>query len=319
MEEKIIQELRTSGEKGFEALLDTFKKRQLAPSKILKSITLGPKRDIISSHYPYEQKMGRSDYEKQKKKLQIEFVKLQKWIKVNDHKVVTLFEGRDAAGKGGTIKRMMEHLNPRGARTVALEKPSEEESGQWYFQRYTKYLPTNGEMVFFDRSWYNRAGVERVMGFCDDQQYDTFIVQVSEYERMLITSGVVFTKFWFSVSQEEQLRRFMSRILDPLKQWKISPMDIASLNRWSEYTEAKESMFRTTDTAHAPWTVIRSDCKKRARLNAMRFILSKFSYDRKDDSAIGVLDERIIGAASDIYEPDEMLHRENFKRSKKKR
>ena len=315
MSEKLIEDLRKRGEKGFESLIEAFSEYELVQQDLLESIKLKPKKNIISTHYPYEQKMERVDYEVHKHKLQIEFVKLQRWVKENNKKIVMLFEGRDAAGKGGSIKRMTEHLNPRGARVVALEKPSEEERGQWYFQRYIKQLPTSGEIVFFDRSWYNRAGVERVMDFCSEHEYLNFISQVSEFEEMLIKSDIHLVKFWFSVSRKEQLRRFMARILDPLKQWKISEMDIASLNRWKEYTEAKESMFFSTDTKLTPWTVIKSDCKKRARLNAMRFVLSQFDYDDRDDVAIGVLDPKIIGNAADIYEPDEMLHREAFTRS----
>jgi polyphosphate kinase 2 len=312
MDERIIEELRTSGSRGFESLLETFIKYELAPIDLLESIRMKPKRNIISEHYPYDEKMGRFEYEKQKTELQIELVKLQKWIKLHNKKMVMIFEGRDAAGKGGTIKRFTEHLNPRGARVVALEKPSMVEQGQWYFQRYISQLPTSGEMVFYDRSWYNRAGVEKVMDFCSEKEYMTFISQVSDFENMLIKSDIHFTKFWFSVSQKEQLRRFLGRILDPLKQWKISPMDIASLNSWSKYTEAKESMFFATDTEEAPWTVIRSDCKKRARLNAIKYILRQFPYDDRDDAVLEGLDLKVIGRAADIYEPDEIIHREAF-------
>jgi polyphosphate kinase 2 len=314
MNEKIIEELRTSGSKGFESLVETFMKHELAPIDLLESIRMKPKRNIISEHYPYEEKMGRDEYEKHKRLLQIELVKLQKWVKLNDKKMVMIFEGRDAAGKGSTIKRFTEHLNPRGARIVALEKPSIVEQGQWYFQRYITKLPTAGEMVFFDRSWYNRAGVEKVMDFCTEKEYMTFISQVPEFEKMLIKSNIYFTKFWFSVSQKEQLRRFLGRILDPLKQWKISPMDIASLSAWSKYTEAKESMFFSTDTKDAPWVVVRSDCKKRARINAMKYVLQNFPYDGRDESVIADLDKKILGSASEIYEPDEIIHREAFKR-----
>ncbi|XKF14654.1 polyphosphate kinase 2 [Halomonas sp. BLK-85] len=190
-----------------------------------------------------------------------------------------MFEGRDAAGKGGTIKRFMEHLNPRGSRVVALEKPTETEQGQWYFQRYIKHLPTQGELVLFDRSWYNRAGVERVMGFCSEQQYQDFLRQAPELERNLVGSGLHLIKFWFSVSREEQLRRFKERELHPLKRWKLSPIDLASLEKWEDYTVAKEAMFFHTDNSECPWVVIKSDCKKRARLNAMRYVLNAFDYE----------------------------------------
>jgi polyphosphate kinase 2 len=315
MNEHVIEELRRSGSQGFEALIETFIKYKLAPVDLLESIRLKPKRNIISEHYPYETKLGREEYDQSKQKLQIELVKLQKWIKLNHQKMVLLFEGRDAAGKGGTINRFTEHLNPRGARVVALEKPSPVEQGQWYFQRYVSQLPTNGEMVFFDRSWYNRAGVEKVMEFCTEKEYLTFISQVSEFERMLISSDIHLVKFWFSVSRKEQLRRFLGRILDPLKQWKISPMDIASLNSWTRYTEAKESMFFATDTKEAPWTVVRSDCKKRARLNAIRYVLSIFPYDDRDESVLVELDNKIIGPAAQIYEEDEIIHREAIKKT----
>ena len=213
------------------------------PDAVLQAARHTPRRQIASKHYPYASKMSRKFYTKRKQVLQIELVKLQRWIKESGQKLVMVFEGRDAAGKGGTIKRFTEHLNPRGARVVALETPTESERGQWYFQRYIKHLPTAGEIVFFDRSWYNRAGVEKVMGFCDMQQYQTFIGEVSAFEKMLVDSGIKLIKFWFSVSREEQIRRFVARSKDPLKQWKLSPMDVASLGRWREYTEAKEWMF----------------------------------------------------------------------------
>ncbi|MBD3612590.1 MAG: polyphosphate kinase 2 [Hydrogenovibrio crunogenus] len=253
--------------------------------------------------YPYTEKMSRSEYEETKKLLQIELLKLQKWIKHNGERLVILFEGRDAAGKGGTIKRIMEHLNPRGARVVALDKPSETEKGQWYFQRYVQHLPTAGEMVLFDRSWYNRAGVERVMGFCTPPQYNQFVHQAPEFERMISASGVHLMKFWFSVGREEQLRRFNARKSDPLKQWKLSPMDLASLDRWNDYTKAKEDMFFYTNTTEAPWTVIKSNDKKRARLEAMRFILNYFDYEDKNE---GVLqqDPLIISSGEDVFKED---------------
>lgn len=255
--------------------------------------------------YPYKNLMSRKNYEFQKYNLQVEFLKLQAWVKATGARVVILFEGRDAAGKGGTIKRVMEHLNPRGARVVALEKPTEEERGQWYFQRYVKHLPTNGEIVLFDRSWYNRAGVEKVMGFCNESEYLEFMRQVPEFERNLVRSGIILFKFWFSVSQEEQRRRFKDRETHPLKQWKLSPIDKASLDKWDDYTEAKEKMFFHTDTSDSPWTVVKSNCKKRARLNAMRFILHKFPYTNKDTEMIGRVDSLIVGRSNVIYEKGE--------------
>ncbi|AXS78899.1 polyphosphate kinase 2 [Dechloromonas sp. HYN0024] len=262
-------------------------------------------KDWRDGGYPYKNLMQRKNYERQKYRLQVELLKLQAWVKETGQKVVILFEGRDAAGKGGTIKRFMEHLNPRGARVVALEKPSEIERGQWYFQRYVQHLPTNGEIVLFDRSWYNRAGVERVMGFCSDQEYSEFVRQAPEFERMLARNGTHLIKFWFSVSREEQRRRFGERKVHPLKQWKLSPIDMASLDKWADYTKAKEAMFFHTDTADAPWTVIKSNCKKRARLNAMRYVLHKLPYNNKDTGRIGNLDPLIVGRANVVYERGE--------------
>ena len=249
--------------------------------------------------------MLRKNYEKQKYRLHVELLKLQAWVKDTGQRVVILFEGRDAAGKGGAIKRFMENLNPRGARVVALEKPSEIERGQWYFQRYVEHLPTAGEIVLFDRSWYNRAGVERVMGFCTPEEYQEFMRQAPEFERMLVRSGIHLVKFWFSVSRGEQRRRFRERKVHPLKQWKLSPIDLASLDKWDDYTRAKEAMFYHTDTADAPWTVIKSDCKKRARLNAMRYVLLKLPYAGKDVEAIGKLDGMLVGRAHIVYERGE--------------
>lgn len=263
-------------------------------------------KDWRKGGYPYLNLMSRKNYEKQKYRLQVELLKLQAWVKETGQKVVILFEGRDAAGKGGTIKRVMENLNPRGARVVALEKPTETERGQWYFQRYVQHLPTAGEIVLFDRSWYNRAGVERVMGFCSDDEYNEFIRQTPEFERMLARSGIYLIKFWFSVSQKEQHRRFKERQVHPLKQWKLSPVDLASLDKWDNYTKAKEAMFFATDTADAPWTVVKSDCKKRARLNAMRYILSKIPYNNKDIEHIGQVDPLIVGRAQTVFEQEEV-------------
>ena len=261
--------------------------------------------DWRTGGYPYENLMSRKRYEAQKYQLQVELLKLQNWAKETKQRVVILFEGRDAAGKGGAIKRFMEHLNPRGARLVALEKPTETERGQWYFQRYVEHLPTAGEIVMFDRSWYNRAGVERVMGFCTEKEYQEFTRQAPLFERQLVDSGVHLIKFWFSVSRKEQRRRFKERELHPLKQWKLSPIDLASLDKWEAYTKAKEAMFFETDTADAPWTVIKSDCKKRARLNAMRYVLHKLPYTSKNLSNIGTLDTLIVGRAHVVYERGE--------------
>jgi polyphosphate kinase 2 len=262
--------------------------------------------DWRTGGYPYKNLLSREAYEKQKYALQVELLKLQAWVKEKKQKVVIIFEGRDAAGKGGAIKRFMEHLNPRGARVVALEKPSDTEHGQWYFQRYVQNLPTEGEIVLFDRSWYNRAGVERVMGFCSNEEYIEFMRQTPDFERMLVKSGIHLFKFWFSVSKGEQQRRFNEREKHPLKQWKLSPIDLASLHKWDDYTKAKEAMFFHTDTADAPWTVIKSDCKKRARVNAMRYVLHKLDYENKILDKVGPVDVLIAGRAHVIHENGEV-------------
>jgi polyphosphate kinase 2 len=265
--------------------------------------------DTWREHYPYDERMSRGEYDRLKRLLQIELLKLQNWVKTSGERLVILFEGRDAAGKGGTIKRFMEHLNPRGARVVALEKPSERESGQWYFQRYIEHLPAAGEIVLFDRSWYNRAGVERVMGFCTRAEYLEFMRQAPELERMLVRAPIRLVKFWFSVSRSEQRTRFTIRQVDPVRQWKLSPTDLASLDKWSEYTEAKEAMFFYTDTADAPWTVVKSNDKKRARVEAMRFVLNRFDYDGKDTEVVGTPDPLIVGSAGLDLDPDERAPR----------
>jgi polyphosphate kinase 2 len=255
--------------------------------------------------YPYETKLSREEYEEQKHLLQIELLKLQSWVRETGERIVLVFEGRDAAGKGGTIKRFMEHLNPRGARVVALEKPTDRELTQWYFQRYVAHLPAAGEMVFFDRSWYNRAGVERVMGYCTPAQYLEFTRSAPEFEQMLVQSGIRLVKFWFSVGEGEQRRRFLERRTDPVKRWKLSPTDLASLDKWQEYTEAKEAMFFYTDTPQAPWTVVKSNDKKRARIEAMRWVLNAFDYPGKDRELVGVPDALVIGSPSQIYDQGE--------------
>ena len=257
------------------------------------------RRIFETGDYPYGEKLGTKLYEEQKARLQVELLKVQDWVKESGRKIVILFEGRDAAGKGGTIKRFTEHLNPRGARVVALDKPTETEKTEWYFQRYIRHLPHAGEIVLFDRSWYNRAGVERVMGFCSAQQYLEFMRQVPELERMFVRSGIVLFKYWFSVSRDEQRRRFESREQDALKQWKLSPVDRQSLGKWEAYTEAKEAMFFYTDTADAPWTIVKSDDKKRARLNCMRHFLSSLPYDDRDPEVIGEPDPLIVGTSAD--------------------
>ncbi|MFC1740158.1 polyphosphate kinase 2 [Pseudomonadota bacterium] len=254
--------------------------------------------------YPYTDRIPRNAYEEEKANLQIELLKVQNWVKLTGQKIVIIFEGRDAAGKGGTIKRFMEHLNPRAAKVVALEKPTEHENGQWYFQRYIVHLPTKGEVLFLDRSWYNRAGVERVMGFCDSAEYLEFMRQCPEFERMLVNSGIKLFKYYFSVTKKEQRRRFASRMDDPLKQWKLSPVDKASVGLWSEYTRAKEAMFFYTDTASCPWTIIKSDDKKRARLNCMQHFLSKLDYPDKNLKVVNGADPLIVGSPSQVIRKD---------------
>ena len=265
-------------------------------------------RDLFrEGTYPYKNKIKAQVYEDHKKELQVELLKVQNWVKQTGQRIVLLFEGRDAAGKGGTIKRFMEHLNPRAARVVALEKPTDLEKGQWYFQRYIQHLPTRGEMVFFDRSWYNRAGVERVMGFCNSLEYLEFMRQVPDLERMLTRSGIRLFKFWFSVTRGEQERRFAARSKDPLKQWKLSPVDEASRDKWIEYTQAKEAMFFYTDTADAPWTIVKSDDKRRARLNAMQHFLNQLDYPDKDPHIVHGPDPLIVGTPSQVIEKDNHL------------
>ncbi len=253
------------------------------------------------SKYPYSKSMKRVDYEKGKARLQVELLKAQRWVEETGQKIVMIFEGRDAAGKGGTIKRFTEHLNPRTARVIALNKPTEREMTQWYYQRYIEHLPAAGEMVLFDRSWYNRAGVERVMGFCGPNEYLEFMRQTPEFERMLARSGIRLFKYWFSVTRQEQRRRFKARENDPLKQWKLSPIDLASLDKWDDYTEAKEAMFFNTDTADAPWTIVKSDDKKRARLNCMQHFLKTLPYPGRDPLVVHGADPLIVGHASTAF------------------
>ncbi|MEU0679578.1 polyphosphate kinase 2 [Streptomyces albogriseolus] len=256
-------------------------------------------------NHPYDRKIRRSEYERTKRVLQIELLKMQRWVKDTGQRMVVVCEGRDAAGKGGTIQRFMERLNPRGARVVALEKPTEREAGQWYFQRYVAHLPARGEIVFFDRSWYNRAGVERVMGFCSEEEYRLFLEQTPLFERLLTDDGIVLVKFWFSVSRAEQRTRFAIRQVDPLRRWKLSPMDLESLDRWDDYTKAKVEMFRATDTPHAPWTVVKNNDKRRGRLEAMRSLLDRCDYPAKDHEALGKPDPLIVGAADTLLEAGE--------------
>lgn len=263
--------------------------------------------DTWREDYPYGERLPRDYYEHNKRLLQIELLKLQTWIKRTGARHVLLFEGRDAAGKGGTIKRFTEHLNPRGARVIALEKPTDHEQRQWYFQRYVEHLPARGEMTLFDRSWYTRAGVETVMGFCTDEQHERFLRQAPAFERLLLADAFTLTKFWFSVSAAEQRTRFLIRQIDPVRQWKLSAIDVASLGKWDAYTDAKEQMFAHTDTDEAPWAVVKSNDKKRARLEAMRYVLARFDYDGKDEAVVGTPDPLIVGRGADLLEQGERV------------
>jgi len=272
-------------------------------------VLLGPDGtpvDTWREGYPYSERLSRHDYEITKRLLQIELLKLQSYVKDAGLRLCMIFEGRDAAGKGGTIKRFMEHLNPRGATVVALTKPTAREAGQWYVQRYVEHLPSAGEIVLFDRSWYNRAGVERVMGFCSQEEYEEFMRQTPQFEHLLERSGIILVKFWFSVSRKEQVTRFTIRRIDPVRQWKLSPMDLASLDRWGDYREAKEAMFYYTHTDFAPWTVVRSNDKKRGRIEAMRWVLNLIDYPEKDEEIVGMPDPLIVGPPSAIYETEEL-------------
>jgi polyphosphate kinase len=262
------------------------------------------RRLFETGDYPYATHMRAKPYEEHMLELQRELLKAQRWVEQTGERIVVLFEGRDAAGKGGTIKRFTEHMNPRTAHVVALQKPNESERTQWYFQRYIAHLPSAGNIVMFDRSWYNRAGVERVMGFCTPQEYLEFMRQCPELERMLVRTGIRLYKYWFSVSREEQRRRFESREVDPLKQWKLSPIDRASLGKWDDYTEAKEAMFFHTDTADAPWTIVKSDDKKRARLNCMQHFLSSLPYSTRDSRIVTGPDPLIVGASAHVIGMD---------------
>jgi polyphosphate kinase len=258
--------------------------------------------DTWREEYPYPERLPRDEYDHVKRRLQIELLKFQYWVQDTGQRIVVLFEGRDAAGKGSTIKRFMEHLNPRWARVIALEVPTDRERRQWYFQRYVAHLPAAREIVLFDRSWYNRAGVEPVMGFCTPEETEAFLAQVPAFERMLMDGGISLTKFWFSVSRSEQRTRFAIRQIDPVRQWKLSKTDLALLDKWDAYTTARAEMFRRTDTAEAPWTVVKSNDKKRARLEAMRSLLDRFDYEGKDRETVGRPDPRIVGAPATLNE-----------------
>lgn len=251
--------------------------------------------DLSAGNYPYDKRMKREDYEQALERMQIELVKLQYWLQSTGERVMILFEGRDAAGKGGTIAAMRQYMNPRTARNVALPKPTETERGQWYFQRYVAHFPTAGEFVTFDRSWYNRAGVEPVMGFCTPQQHELFLEQAPHFERGIVADGIRFFKVWLAIGQETQLRRFHDRRHDPLKSWKFSPIDIAGIEKWDDYTKARDEMFKRTHTQDTPWIVVQANDKRRARLAVIRRLLLSIPYDGRDESAIGEEDAAIIG------------------------
>jgi polyphosphate kinase 2 len=281
-----------------------------APPLDLRTLRHSPdaiRHTFETGEYPYKSRLNEKLYLKQMGSLQVELLKAQNWVKETGQKIVVMFEGRDAAGKGGTIKRFMEHLNPRGATVVALEKPTEKERTQWYFQRYIQHLPAAGEIVFFDRSWYNRAGVERVMGFCNPSDYLEFMRSAPDIERMMVRSGIRLFKYWFSVTRDEQARRFKARETDPLKQWKLSPIDKASLNKWDDYTEAKEAMFFFTDTADSPWTIVKSDDKRRARLNCMRHFLNSLPYQGEGEVNVDPADPLIVAGSSHVIGRDDAI------------
>ncbi|TNE69361.1 MAG: polyphosphate kinase 2 [Rhodobacteraceae bacterium] len=265
-----------------------------APKSIRKAVEDGGKKEILSPSFPYETWMKKAEYEAEIEALQLELVKMLSDVRESGKRIVVVFEGRDAAGKGGTIKRFRENLNPRSARIVALSKPTEREAGQWYFQRYIDHLPTAGEVVLFDRSWYNRAVVEKVFGFCSDEQREKFFHQLPEFEEMLVSEGIQLFKIWLNVGRAEQLRRFLARESDPLKQWKLSSIDVEGLKRWDEYTKAISETMERSHTLIAPWTVIRSDDKYRARLNAIRSVLSKIDYKGKNARNLGKIDPKVV-------------------------
>ncbi len=256
---------------------------------------------LASSGFPYHSRLKRKIYDRDLVLLQIELLKLQRWARAEGERIVVLFEGRDAAGKGGAIRRFMRHLNPRHARAVALTKPTDTESGQWYFQRYVAHLPTAGDMVLFDRSWYNRAGVERVMGFCDEDQVQKFLIEAPEFEAQLVRDGVRLFKLWLTIGREMQLKRFHARRHDPLKRWKLSNIDLASIEKWDAYTAARDDLFKHTHTEHAPWAVVRANDKRRTRLNVMRHILSSIDYADKDPAIVGAVDDKLLGTGEAFF------------------
>ena len=286
--------------KPFDGAISAFAESE-APEHIRKTIARADKDDMLSDSYPHSERMSGKAYDKQMERLQIELVKMQAWVQESGARVACVFEGRDAAGKGGTIKRFRENLNPRSAQVVALPKPTEKEAGEWYFQRYIRRLPSAGNLSFFDRSWYNRGVVEKVFGFCTDAQRAHFFQQVQPFEEMLVEDGIHLFKFWLNVGREEQLRRMMDRESDPLKQWKLSWIDVEGLKKWDDYSTAIRETLDRSHSDHAPWTIVRSDDKRRARLAAIRCVLHGLDYTNKDAQAIGKIDESICGGP-DIWD-----------------
>jgi len=278
----------------FDGAISTYFK-DAAPAAIRAAIERADRGDILSRDYPHPERLNRKAYEKDLADLQIELVRWHHWVRDSGARVAIVFEGRDAAGKGGTIKRFRENLNPRSANVVALSKPTERETGEWYFQRYVRHMPSAGEITFFDRSWYNRGVVEHVFEFCKPAQREAFFRQVPDFEKMLVDDGVHVIKLWLNVGRAEQLRRFLARESDPLKQWKLSWIDVEGLNRWDAYTDAIGETLERSHTAHAPWTIVRTDDKRRARLNAIRHVLRQFDYTGRDDAALGKIDAQVCG------------------------
>ncbi|MEO1065946.1 MAG: polyphosphate kinase 2 [Pseudomonadota bacterium] len=262
-------------------------------------------RAFASGGYPYDKPLKRKDYEDDLEALQIELVKLQKWVRESGNRIVIVFEGRDAAGKGGTIHAFKEYMNPRHARVVALSKPTDREQGELYFQRYVAHLPTAGEIVFFDRSWYNRAGVEPVMGFCTPAEHEQFLRETPRFEDILVDDGIMLFKIWLTVGREMQMKRFHDRRHNPLKVWKLSPIDLKALDKWDDYAAARDKMLEATHSPHAPWTIVRSNDKRRARLNAVRYVLGQINYEGRDDDVIGDLDPKILGFGPEFLTPED--------------
>ena len=285
--------------KPFDGAISKFYAEE-APKAVREAIERADKNDMLNPAFPYRERLSRKKYERDYAALQIELAKLQSWLRDSGERLAVVFEGRDAAGKGGSIKRLTENLNPRYAHVVALQKPTEAEQGQWYFQRYIAHMPTKGEIIAFDRSWYNRAVVEPVFGFCTEAQRDAFFEQVPEFEDLIVKDGIRLVKIWLTVGRAEQLRRILARESDPLKQWKLSAIDVKGLSLWEEYSDAISMMFARSHHNVAPWHVVRSDDKRRARLAIIRLVLCQFDYKGKDAALIGAPDPALVGAPEDM-------------------